>query len=222
MAIMDPLRVAPPAGAPRAPHTAVVAVDELALRRLESTLALAGLPPTSAVYEPEDLDPARAPEVLVLACAAGLMRRRELLGRAAALHPGSYLVLVGAEDSPGAVRAAVEAGADGVVFEADVERALVPTVLAVASGQVVVPAARGREVAPPILSAREKQILRLVIDGLANKEIAAQLWVAESTVKCHLSAVFQKLGVRSRAEAATVALSDANRAGLGLEPGAGR
>jgi DNA-binding NarL/FixJ family response regulator len=218
MAIMDHLRIVPPAGAPLTPRTAVVASDELALRRLETTLSLAGLPPTSAVYEPEDLDPARAPEVLVLSCAAGVMRRRELLGRMAALHPRSYLVLVGAEDSPGGVRTAVEAGADGV-FEVDVERALVPTVLAVAAGQVVVPAARGREVAPAILSAREKQILRLVIDGLSNKEIAAQLWVAESTVKCHLSAVFQKLGVRSRAEAATVALSDANRAGLGLEPG---
>lgn len=222
MATIDRLRVAPSADMPLTPRVAVVAGDELALRRLEATLSLAGLPPTSAVYEPEDLDPARAPDVLVLACSGGLMRRRELLGRAAAQHASACLVLVGTEDSPGGVRAAVEAGADGVVFEADVERTLVPTVLAVASGQVVVPAARGREVAPPTLSAREKQILRLVIDGLSNKEIAAQLWVAESTVKCHLSAVFQKLGVRSRSEAAAVALAEANRAGLGFDLELGR
>jgi DNA-binding NarL/FixJ family response regulator len=146
------------------------------------------------------------------------MRRRELLARAQRSHPGACLVLVSACDTPGGVRAAVEAGADGVVFDTEVERSLAPTVLAVAVGMTVVPAARGREIAPPTLSAREKQILRLVIEGRANKEIAAQLFVAESTVKCHLSAVFQKLGVRSRAEAATVALAPAPRAGLGLEP----
>jgi DNA-binding NarL/FixJ family response regulator len=167
--------------------------------------------------EPEDLRADVSPDVVVVACGAGLMRRRDLLARAGRAHPGACLVLVGAQDSPGGVRAAVEAGADGVVFDADLERALAPAILAVAAGSVVVPAARGREVSPPTLSAREKQILRLVIEGRSNKEIAAELWVAESTVKCHLSAVFQKLGVRSRAEAAAVALADVNRVGLGFE-----
>jgi len=213
----DHLRLVPSPHAAASPRIAVVATDELALRRIEAALAAADLLLLGAVVEPEDLDAEASPDVVVLACGTGLMRRRELLARTARAHPGACVVLVGAPDSPGRVRAAVEAGADGVVFDAELERALAPAILAVAAGSVVVPASRGREVAPPTLSAREKQILRLVIEGRSNKEIAAELWVAESTVKCHLSAVFQKLGVRSRAEAAAVALADAHRVGLGFE-----
>jgi len=223
MAQIDRLRVIPPApSAPARPRVAVAAADELALRRVEAALTAADLEPVAAAREPEALHPDIAPAVLVVACGPGLMRRRELLARAQRMHPSARLVLVGAGDTPGGVRAAVEAGADGVVFDGDVERSLAAAVRAVAAGLTVVPATRGREVAPPTLSAREKQILRLVIDGLSNKEIAAQLYVAESTVKCHLSAVFQKLGVRSRAEAATVALAPAHRAGLGLDEAVAR
>jgi DNA-binding NarL/FixJ family response regulator len=217
MLMSDRLRLVPSPSAAVPPRIAVVAADELAMRRLEAALAAAELLLLASVAEPEDLGPDVSPDIVVVACSSGLMRRRELLARTARAHPSACLVLVGAQDSPGGVRAAVEAGADGVVFDADLERTLAPAILAVAAGSVVVPAARGREVSPPTLSAREKQILRLVIEGRSNKEIAAELWVAESTVKCHLSAVFQKLGVRSRAEAAAVALADVNRVGLGFE-----
>jgi two-component system nitrate/nitrite response regulator NarL len=50
------------------------------------------------------------------------------------------------------------------------------------------------------LSTREQQIVTLVCGGLSNKEIAAKLGVTEGTVKAHLHAIFEKLGVRSRIE----------------------
>jgi DNA-binding CsgD family transcriptional regulator len=55
-----------------------------------------------------------------------------------------------------------------------------------------------------VLSQRERQTLALAIGGLTNAEIATRLFVAPSTVKTHLSAAFQKLGVGSRAEAAAL------------------
>jgi DNA-binding NarL/FixJ family response regulator len=58
---------------------------------------------------------------------------------------------------------------------------------------------------PPILSTREEEVLRLVAEGLTNKEIARRLIVTENTVKTHVTSLFNKLGVDSRAQAVAVA-----------------
>lgn len=57
------------------------------------------------------------------------------------------------------------------------------------------------------LTEREREILRLMAGGAANKEIAAQLFISENTVKTHVSNLFQKLGASDRTEAVTKALS---------------
>lgn len=56
------------------------------------------------------------------------------------------------------------------------------------------------------LSAREKEVLALLVEGASNKAIAARLHLSENTVKTHLSHIFSKLDVQSRAEAVAVAL----------------
>jgi two-component system, NarL family, nitrate/nitrite response regulator NarL len=61
------------------------------------------------------------------------------------------------------------------------------------------------------LSTREQQVITLVCGGLSNKEIANKLGVAEGTVKAHLHAIFEKLGVRSRIEI-MIALADHKQA----------
>jgi ATP/maltotriose-dependent transcriptional regulator MalT len=53
---------------------------------------------------------------------------------------------------------------------------------------------------------------------MSNKAIAAKLFLAESTVKCHLSSAFSKLGVRSRNEAADLVLNSASGLGLNMVP----
>jgi DNA-binding NarL/FixJ family response regulator len=59
-------------------------------------------------------------------------------------------------------------------------------------------------VSPPALSYREKEVLELAAGGLTNSQIASRLFLAESTVKTHLSSVFRRLGVSSRREAAAL------------------
>jgi DNA-binding CsgD family transcriptional regulator len=59
----------------------------------------------------------------------------------------------------------------------------------------------------PALSFRERQILGLVVAGLTNDEIAGRLYLAETTVKGHLTSAFRRLGVRSRREAVALILS---------------
>jgi NarL family two-component system response regulator LiaR len=58
----------------------------------------------------------------------------------------------------------------------------------------------------PALTPRERDVLALLVEGLSNSEIAAQLGVSRSTVKVHVSNILSKLDVTSRGEAATVAI----------------
>jgi DNA-binding NarL/FixJ family response regulator len=67
-----------------------------------------------------------------------------------------------------------------------------------------------------VLSSREKQVLGLVVMGYMNSQIAAQLFLAESTVKSHLSSAFDKLGVRSRHEAVARILDPQGGLGVGI------
>jgi len=57
----------------------------------------------------------------------------------------------------------------------------------------------------PRLSPRERDVLRLIVDGKSNKEIAAALRVTERTVKFHVTSIFNKLGAENRAQAVTIA-----------------
>jgi len=94
------------------------------------------------------------------------------------------------------------------LLRADGEVALVGTAEdadLVVSERVVSTAAPGAALqAGAALTARELDVLRLVARGLANKEIAADLRITTHTVKYHLAAVLEKLGVRSRTEAVSL------------------
>jgi DNA-binding NarL/FixJ family response regulator len=146
-------------------------------------------------------------EVRVLLLAGDARARVKTIGEHAGRRSGAPLVAtMPADATPGLLRRALRAGADGVVFDDDVDHNLVPTVRAVAVGQLCVPLVLRGQVAPRPLSYREKEILSYVVHGYTNSQIAAALYLAESTVKTHLSSAFEKLGARSRAEAAALVL----------------
>jgi DNA-binding CsgD family transcriptional regulator len=96
----------------------------------------------------------------------------------------------------------------GALLRADGEVALVGTAEdadLVVSERVVSTAAPGAVAqGGDALTARELEVLRLVARGLSNKEIAADLRITTHTVKYHLAAVLEKLGVRSRTEAVSL------------------
>jgi DNA-binding NarL/FixJ family response regulator len=126
------------------------------------------------------------------------------------------VVLVCPSIQPGAVRAALAAGVAGVVLHSDLESALGTCLRAVRAGQLCIPRRSSQQLEPPVLSSREKQVLGLVVMGYMNSEIAKQLFLAESTVKSHLSSVFHKLGVRSRHEAVARILDPQGGLGIGI------
>ena len=149
---------------------------------------------------------APAPAVAVFTCDVSKAARMTLLRRMRKRLPDAALVVVSPQATGSAVRRAVEAGADGFIGEGDLESALAVTVRAVAAGLTVVPKDLGGCTLKPAFSHRERQVLGLVTTGLTNGEIADRLFLAESTVKSHLSSAFEKLGVRSRREAAALLL----------------
>lgn len=105
------------------------------------------------------------------------------------------------------ILAALDAGARGFLLKDAPPAELFRAVRHVAAGQMVLApevadrlAARASAPAPA-LSAREIEILQLLAEGRSNRDMARQLFLSEATVKSHLSSVYAKLGVDSRAGA---------------------
>jgi two-component system, NarL family, response regulator len=190
-------RAAYPTSTRRQPAVVAIAGGSVhARRRAARLLAEAGV----SVDEPASPD---APEIVLVFLTD--VTDRERVGEIRALgetYPDAcILTIMPAGVANSSLRRVLVAGATGIVFDEELDRALGPTARSILAGQLTVPAALGRQIAPRPLSHREKQILSLVVLGRTNQEIAQTLYLAESTVKTHLSSAFRKLDARCRAEA---------------------
>jgi NarL family two-component system response regulator LiaR len=116
---------------------------------------------------------------------------------------------------PDLVQQVLKAGAIGYVLKnvraetlADAIRAAHDRrrVLAPEATEALVQAVQREDTGVEELSARELAVLSLVADGLTNTEIAARLWIAESTARFHVSNILSKLGAHNRAEAVRLAI----------------
>ncbi|MER6299043.1 response regulator transcription factor [Kitasatospora sp. NPDC001539] len=164
--------------------------------------------------------PALRPDVAVLDVRLGdgdgVSVCRELRSR----MPGLACLMLTSFDDEEALLDAVMAGAAGYVLKQISGTDLVAAVRTVASGRSMLdPGAATRllnrlrsdaEAAPavtagPGLTAREEDVLALIGEGLTNRQIGARLYLAEKTVKNHVSRLLAKLGVERRVQAALIA-----------------
>ena len=108
------------------------------------------------------------------------------------------------------IRRALSAGVQAYLTKDVLHDELIKAIHAVHAGQTYLPAAVAAALAAqmprPDLSAREVQVLELIVRGLANKQIAYSLNIAEHTVKNHVKNILSKLGVQDRTQAATAAI----------------
>ncbi|PSL37870.1 LuxR family two component transcriptional regulator [Labedella gwakjiensis] len=131
--------------------------------------------------------------------------------RIRAIDAAPYVLILTNYDSDADILGAVEAGASGYLLKDAPPHELIAAVRAAAAGEsalapVIASRLLDRMRAPQVsLSAREIQVLELVAAGRSNTEVAAELFVSDTTVKSHLAHVFSKLGVTSRTAAVSAA-----------------
>ena len=131
--------------------------------------------------------------------------------RIRALDASPYVLVLTNYDSDADFLGAVEAGASGYLLKDAPPHELTAAVRAAAAGEsalapVITSRLFNRMRAPQAsLSSREIQVLELVAAGRSNTDVAAVLFVSETTVKSHLAHIFTKLGVSSRTAAVSVA-----------------
>ena len=132
----------------------------------------------------------------------------EATRRVVAARPDIAVVVLTSFSDTARVEAALAAGAIGYQLKDAPPDELINAVRAAAAGGApldprVARIVLDRRSSPaPALSAREIEVLRLVVDGLANKQIARRLGIAERTVKAHLTNIFGRIGVTDRTQAA--------------------
>ena len=185
----------------------VVSSDEVNRRRIAAILVHEGLAVSFESSTTDDLAAERthhtAHAVVITADHADHV---EVVRAVHSQLPETRIVIVSSRIERHIIRKTIDAGADGLVVDSALDDALGPAVRAVCAGQLSIPRDLRAQLVKPALSAREKQVLGMVVMGFANAEIAGKLFLAESTVKSHLSSAFAKLGVRSRSEAAALIL----------------
>lgn len=124
--------------------------------------------------------------------------------------PDAKIIVLSSYEGDVDVRRAMDAGARGYVAKGMVREELLTVIRSVHAGKRRIPAALAETLAEhmtdDLLSAREIEVLQLVAAGKLNKEIAADLSLAEGTVKMHVRNILSKLGASDRTEAVTVAL----------------
>ncbi len=153
-----------------------------------------------------------APDVVLLDLRLPLLSGIEVMKQ---VHPTlrevRFLVLT-TFDTDEYILPALSAGAQGYLLKDTTPDELTRAIRSLAAGgSPLEPAVAAKLLTsmgdkPDDLSAREMDVLKLLVAGASNKAIAAQLNVSENTVKSHLSHIFGKLQVQSRAEAVAVAL----------------
>jgi DNA-binding NarL/FixJ family response regulator len=204
--------------APVKPQLQVLSSNEAVSRRIVETFGERGLSVTEPVSSHDEIDEAaiEASTIFVLVSDVDEANGMAALRRLRREQPKLAIIVISPPVTGTGARRALDAGADAIVFEPEIETTLAVTALAVASGQSVVPRKLRASVERPAFSHRERQVLALVSRGLTNSEIAERLLLAQSTVKSHLSSAFTKLGIRSRKEVTALLLDPEQAQAVGL------
>ncbi|WP_058042356.1 response regulator [Streptomyces roseifaciens] len=209
-----------PEGVGREPIRVLIVDDHPVVRRGLRAM-VDELPDVEAVGEAGDgaealrlLDAGTRPDVVLMDLQMGAgMHGVEATRRITALPDPPAVLILTTYSTDADILAAVEAGATGYLLKDAPPEDVAAAVQASARGETVLAppvAARllGRvRSGRPVLSPRETEILGLLAEGLANKQISRRLFISEATVKTHLVHIYGKLGVDSRTAAIAAGLA---------------
>ena len=195
--------------------TSVLVVDDHAMVRSGLTVLIDATGDLHVVGEAADgrqavaLAADLAPDVVLMDLSMpgmdGVEATRELLRH----RPDSVVVVLTSFSDQPRVAEALKAGAVGYLLKDCDPRDLIAAIRSAAEGHAPLDPRVARALLPSAtsvspadgLSAREKDVLRLVAQGLANKQVGTRLGISERTVKAHLGRVFREIGVQDRTSA---------------------
>jgi DNA-binding NarL/FixJ family response regulator len=148
------------------------------------------------------------PDVALLDVRMPLMTGTQAAAAILSEHPSAKLIALSTFGGDEGIRQAMETGMHAYLTKDVLHGELLQTIRAVHGGKKYLPEALASalQTQSANLSERELEVLRLIASGLANKQIAHTLSIAEPTVKNHLRSIFGKLGVQDRTEATIVAV----------------
>ncbi|KFN49808.1 response regulator transcription factor [Arenimonas composti] len=200
----------------------LVIADDHPLYRLALTQAVRGVLPEAELTEVEDMPAvftalAAAPDTDLVLLDLHMPGSHGLMGLASlrAEHPGVAVAMISAHEEPATIRRALAYGAAGYLTKRADLAELQAGLRAVLACEVwLPPSLRDAVAAAPAdpgdsdtaarlasLSPQQFKVLTRVAEGRLNKQIADELGIQERTVKAHMSAIFEKLGVRNRTQA---------------------
>jgi two-component system, NarL family, nitrate/nitrite response regulator NarL len=171
--------------------------------------------------------------IFIVDCSHNISTALEQVGRLKAELPGSRVVLLAEHSTLDGILSAFQAGVNAYLANVQSGDAFVKALELVMLGETILPAelldylkeaqeargvpagANGKDQTTdpsnpdsrPRLSEREEYILRCIVDGASNKQIARRLNIAEATVKVHVKAILRKIRVQNRTQAAIWAIS---------------
>jgi DNA-binding NarL/FixJ family response regulator len=150
------------------------------------------------------------PDVTLLDIRMPKMSGLEAATAIRAANPAARLIALTSFGGDEDIRRALAVGVQAYLTKDVLRDELIKAIHAVHAGKSYMPkkiaATLEDQMARPRLSARELDVLKLIVRGLGNKQIAAELLLAEDTVKNHVKGIFTKLGVRDRTLAAMIAV----------------
>jgi DNA-binding NarL/FixJ family response regulator len=149
------------------------------------------------------------PDVVLMDLSMPRMGGVEATRRLLQQQPGTQVVVLTSFPDQELIFDSVQAGAVGYLLKDAAPEKVVAAVRSAAAGESPLDGrvartllTRGQSSGQATLTDREREVLRLVARGLANKQIARHLGIAERTVKAHLTSAFQRIGATDRTQAA--------------------
>lgn len=151
------------------------------------------------------------PDVTVLDLRMPLKDGATAAAEILAARPGAKIMLLTSFATAAEVKAAIDAGVMGAVVKDCTSETLIKAIRRIVRGEKFISQEIADTIAEqnrtPSISERQREILRLVAKGFNNDEIAERIGISRHGVKAHLAIAFERLGVSSRTEAASMAIS---------------
>ena len=151
------------------------------------------------------------PQVIVMDCALPNMNGLDATRKILAANPATAVLMLSMHSEETWVHQALDAGARGYLLKSVVDMELVTAIRRVARGEIVLDpqvakTATLKGESSSALTARELEVLQLIVDGQSNKEIAAKLGLSANTVAVHRANIMDALGIHKTAELVVYAI----------------